>query len=68
MSNDLPFPRERFCSAENSENVVTVPGFRFTFGDDYGMTIPTPPANGLLVSGFVVTDPYHKVIYSELEC
>ena len=64
ISNGPAFARERFCSVESCDG----DGLSLHVCDDYGMTIPTPPANGLPASGVVVTDPGHKVIYAELEC
>ena len=40
ISRDLPFAQNRFCGAENIENVLTLSDFaNGNFGKDYGLTI-----------------------------
>jgi thiol peroxidase len=66
VSMDLPFAFQRFCGAENLNNVIPVSAFRNPeFGKNYGLTIIEGPLAGLLSRAIVVLDPTQKIIYTE---
>lgn len=66
VSMDLPFALQRFCGAENLNNVIPASAFRNTdFGKNYGVTLADSPLAGLLSRAVVVIDPNQKVIYVE---
>jgi len=67
VSADLPFAAGRFCGAEGLDNVDPASVFRSPqFGTDYGLTIVSPPLEGLLARAVVVIDEQGKVAYNEL--
>lgn len=66
VSKDLPFAQNRFCGAEDIENVKTASAFRDSFGEDYGVTITDGPMAGLLARAVVVIGADGKVAYAEL--
>ena len=67
VSADLPFAAERFCSAENIENVRTGSTFRNPeFLDDYGVRIVDGPLTGLCARAVVVIDTDGTVLHSQL--
>jgi thioredoxin-dependent peroxiredoxin len=66
VSKDLPFAQQRFCGAENIENVSTASAFRDSFGEDYGVTITDGPMAGLLARAVVVIGADGNVAYTEL--
>lgn len=65
VSRDLPFALNRFCGAENIENVVPVSAFRSDFGEDYGLTFKTGPLTGLLSRCVIIVDENGKVSYTQ---
>lgn len=66
-SADLPFAQGRFCSAEGTDNVVTLSIMRDkNFSKDYGMLIVDGPLAGITARGVVVLDADNKVVYTEL--
>lgn len=66
ISADLPFAHQRFCESEGLDRVIPLSVFRSPeFGRDYGITIASPPINGLLSRSIVIIDPAGKVIYTE---
>lgn len=65
VSKDLPFALERFCAAEDLNNVENLSDFRGTFGEDYGVTLTDTPLKGLLSRAVVVLDESGKVVYTE---
>jgi thiol peroxidase len=66
VSADLPFAHERFCGAENIDDVLSVSSFRSeAFGKDYGVKITSGPLSGLLSRAIVIIDESRKVIYTE---
>jgi thiol peroxidase len=66
VSADLPFAHERFCGAENIDDVLSVSSFRSeAFGKDYGVKITSGPLSGLLSRAIVIIDESGKVIYTE---
>lgn len=66
ISRDLPFAQNRFCGAENIENVLTLSDFaNGSFGDDYGLTIMDGALANLHSRCIVVLDEARKIIYTE---
>ena len=66
ISRDLPFAQNRFCGAENIENVLTLSDFATgTFGKDYGLTIMDGALTNLHSRCIVVLDESHKIIHTE---
>ncbi|MEE2700115.1 MAG: thiol peroxidase [Bacteroidota bacterium] len=66
ISRDLPFAQNRFCEAENIENVLTLSDFaNGTFGLDYGLTILDGAFINLHSRCIVVLNESHKIIYTE---
>lgn len=67
ISADLPFAQGRFCSAENTKDVVTLSMMRDRhFAKDYGVLIEDGPLAGLTARAVVVLDANDKVMYTEL--
>lgn len=67
ISADLPFAMKRFCSAENTQNVVTLSTMRGAeFKKNYGVDIVSGPLAGLCARAVVVLDENDKVLYAEL--
>ena len=66
ISRDLPFAQNRFCGAENIENVLTLSDFaNGSFGKDYGITIMDGVLANLHSRCIVVLDESHKIIHTE---
>ena len=66
ISRDLPFAQNRFCGAENIENVLTLSDFaNGSFGKDYGLTIMDGALANLHSRCIVVLDELHKIIHTE---
>ena len=66
ISRDLPFAQNRFCGAENIENVLTLSDFaNGSFGKDYGLTIMDGALANLHSRCIVVLDESHKIIHAE---
>ena len=66
ISRDLPFAQNRFCGAENIENVLTLSDFaNGSFGEDYGLTIMDGALANLHSRCIVVLDESHKIIHTE---
>ena len=66
ISRDLPFAQNRFCEAENIDNVLTLSDFaNGSFGKDYGLTIIDGILANLHSRCIVVLDENHKIIYTE---
>ena len=66
ISRDLPFAQNRFCGAENIENVLTLSDFsNGSFGKDYGLTIMDGALANLHSRCVVVLDESHKIIHTE---
>lgn len=67
ISADLPFAQARFCSAENTDHVITLSMMRDrNFARDYGVLITDGPLAGICARAVLVLDEQDKVIYSEL--
>ncbi len=67
VSADLPFAAGRFCSAEGTDNVVTLSMMRDReFAKDYGVLIVDGPLAGLTARAVVVLDAQDRVVYTEL--
>lgn len=67
ISADLPFAADRFCSAENVENVTTLSMMRSrNFAKDYGVLLVDGPLAGITARAVVVLDEKDKVVYVEL--
>ena len=66
ISRDLPFAQNRFCGAENIENVLTLSDFSSgSFGQDYGLTIMDGALANLHSRCIIVLDESHKIIHTE---
>ena len=66
ISRDLPFAQNRFCGAENIENVLTLSDFaNGSFGKDYGLTIMDGALANLHSRCIVVLDELQKIIHTE---
>jgi len=67
ISADLPFAMGRFCSAENTDKVISLSMMRDkNFAKDYGVLIQDGPLAGITARAVVVLDENDKVIYAEL--
>jgi len=67
VSADLPFAQNRFCSAENAQNIVTLSMMRTKdFAKDYGVLIMDGPLAGICARAVVVLDKDNKVVYTQL--
>ncbi len=67
IATDLPFAMSRFCSAEGTDNVITLSLMRSRkFAKDYGVLIEDGPLAGITARAVVVIDENDKVIHSEL--
>lgn len=66
VSKDLPFASERFCAANDIENVYTASAFRSDFGESYGVELSDGPLRGLFARAIVVIDTDGRVIGSSL--
>lgn len=66
ISRDLPFAQQRFCAAENLDNVITLSEYKDSnFSDSYQLKFIDGPLTGLLSRSVVVIDEEGKVIYNE---
>jgi len=66
ISRDLPFAQQRFCGAENIENVEMLSDFNNgQFGKDYGLEFSDGALNGLHSRCIVVLDTNGKVVHTE---
>jgi thiol peroxidase len=67
VSADLPFAQQRFCGAEELQNVIMLSLMRGReFLLDYGVEVQTGPLAGLAARAVIVLDDTDTVIYSEL--
>lgn len=67
IAADLPFAMGRFCSAENTDKVISLSMMRDkNFAKDYGVLIQDGPLAGITARAVVVLDEDDKVIYTEL--
>lgn len=67
VSADLPFAQGRFCSAENTNNVIPLSMMRDrNFGKDYGVLITDGPLAGITARAVVVLDENDVVKYVEM--
>ena len=66
ISGDLPFAQKRFCEAEGITNVVPLSAYRSTFGQDFGIGMTSGALTRLLARTVIITDPEHRVVYTEL--
>lgn len=67
ISADLPFAMGRFCTAENTDKVVTLSMMRNkNFAKDYGVLIQDGPLAGITARAVVVLDEGNKVVHTEL--
>ena len=66
ISRDLPFAQQRFCGAENIENVEMLSDFNNgQFGKDYGLEFSDGALSGLHSRCIVVLDTAGKVVHTE---
>ncbi|QGJ69509.1 Thiol peroxidase [Planctomycetales bacterium 10988] len=64
VSCDLPFAQNRFCGAENIENMVWASDYQTRdFGKDYGMLIKELK---LLARGIFILDAEGKILYTQV--
>ncbi len=67
ISADLPFAMNRFCTSENTKNVVTLSMMRDRhFAKDYGVLIEDGSLAGITARAVVVIDENDKVVYTQL--
>jgi thiol peroxidase len=67
VSRDLPFAQNRFCEANNIDEVVTLSELRNReFGNAYGVEMTDGPLAGLLARAVVVLDENDEVVHTEL--
>ena len=67
ISADLPFAMDRFCTSENTKNVMTLSMMRDRhFAKDYGVLIEDGPLAGITARAVVVIDENDKVVYTQL--
>ncbi|MHB1514442.1 MAG: thiol peroxidase [Acidiferrobacteraceae bacterium] len=67
VSADLPFAQGRFCSVENTKNVVALSMMRDKeFARQYGVLIADGPLAGLTARAVVVLDEQDRVLHAEL--
>jgi thiol peroxidase len=67
ISADLPFAMNRFCTSQNTKNVITLSMMRDRhFAKDYGVLIEDGPLAGITARAVVVLDENDKVIYTQL--
>lgn len=68
ISSDLPFAQGRFCTAEGTQNAVTLSTLRggSEFKRNYGVDITSGPLAGLTARSVVVLDENNKVLHAEL--
>ena len=66
ISRDLPFAQNRFCGAENLENVIMLSDFNTgKFGTDNGLLITNGPLAGLHSRCVIVIDENNTILYTE---
>ncbi len=67
ISADLPFAMNRYCSAEGTENLVTLSMMRNNdFARDYGVLISEGPLAGITARAILVLDASNVVQYVQL--
>jgi thiol peroxidase len=67
VSADLPFAQQRFCGAENLDNVVPLSMMRDKqFARDYGVLLEDGPLAGITARAVVVLDGDNNVVYRQL--
>lgn len=67
VSKDLPFAQQRFCGAEDIDNVVMGSEFQSNeFGSGYGVTLTDSAFKGLYARAIVVIGEDGLVKYTEL--
>jgi thiol peroxidase len=65
-SMDLPFAQQRFCGANNINNVIVASAFRSTFSQKYGLQMVDGTLAGLLARAIIILNEHREVIYAEL--
>lgn len=67
ISADLPFAQGRFCTAEGTQNAVTLSTMRgAAFMQNYGVAITSGPLAGVTARAVIVLDEANKVLHAEL--
>lgn len=67
VSMDLPFAMERFCEANDIQNVIAASAFRSpSFAQQYGVQLVDGPLSGLLARAVIIIDKDGKVAYTDL--
>ncbi len=66
VSKDLPFAQKRFCSAEGTDNVITLSDYvDGAFSKDYGLLMLEGPLHHLSSRAIIVLDEEGTVVYTE---
>jgi thiol peroxidase len=64
---DLPFAGQRFCAANNINNVIVASAFRsLTFAQKYGLQLVDGTLAGLLARAIIILDEHRQVLYTQL--
>lgn len=67
ISADLPFAQGRFCTAEGTQNAVTLSTMRgAAFMQNYGVAITSGPLAGVTARAVIVLDENNTVLHAEL--
>lgn len=67
VSMDLPFAGQRFCAANNINNVIVASAFRsLTFAQKYGLQLVDGTLAGLLARAIIILDEHRQVLYTQL--
>ena len=66
ISSDLPFAQNRFCMAENLNNIITLSDYATSqFGKDYGVEMTSGPLFNLHSRAVIIIDSKGYVAYTE---
>ena len=66
ISSDLPFAQNRFCMAENLNNIITLSDYATSnFGKDYGLEIISGPLFNLHSRAVIVIDSSGHIAYTQ---
>ncbi len=66
ISSDLPFAQNRFCMAENLNNIITLSDYATSsFGKDYGLEIISGPLFNLHSRAVIIIDSNGIIAYTQ---
>lgn len=66
ISSDLPFAQNRFCMAENLNNIMTLSDYATSnFGKDYGLEIISGPLFNLHSRAVIIIDSTGHIAYTQ---